>query len=218
MWHSLTPPWQACLELAWEAYCDGTVPIGAVVADAGGRVIARGRNRIHNEIGPQGTVFNHQLAHAELNAILQFDSFAKGRNACVLYTTMEPCPLCLGAFYMSGMRTLCYAARDPYAGSTDLIGANWYMAVKPIEVFGPHNPSLETILLAIQVEFDLRDRGEKELNGQVLTRWRAAVPLGVALGEQIYRSGELRKMRERGAFAAEVIMNLCQQSMELSVP
>ncbi len=36
MWETLDPPWQAALEMAWEAYCNGTIPIGAAVADADG--------------------------------------------------------------------------------------------------------------------------------------------------------------------------------------
>jgi hypothetical protein len=47
MWSDLTPAWQACLELAWEAYCDDCIPIGAVVTDEGGVVLSRGRNRVY---------------------------------------------------------------------------------------------------------------------------------------------------------------------------
>ena len=81
MWDSLAPVWQACLEEAWLAYCAGSVPIGAAVADAHGLVIGRGRNRIMDQSAPPPTpleddrlvnraVFHHDLAHAELNALL----------------------------------------------------------------------------------------------------------------------------------------------------
>jgi tRNA(adenine34) deaminase len=46
MWDTLDLPWQAALEMAWEAYCVGTIPIGAAVADADDNIVARGRNRI----------------------------------------------------------------------------------------------------------------------------------------------------------------------------
>lgn len=52
--HDLDERWRAVLELAWEAYLAGTIPVGAVVADADGRVVARGRNRIFE---PPGTGF-----------------------------------------------------------------------------------------------------------------------------------------------------------------
>ena len=45
MWDSLAPVWQACLEEAWLAYCAGSVPIGAAVADAHGQVIVASNNR-----------------------------------------------------------------------------------------------------------------------------------------------------------------------------
>ena len=36
MWSDLLKPWQVCFELAWEAYCEDCIPIGAVVTDIGG--------------------------------------------------------------------------------------------------------------------------------------------------------------------------------------
>ncbi|MEX2534009.1 MAG: integrase core domain-containing protein [Trueperaceae bacterium] len=43
---TLTKPWQACLSLAWEAYCAGSLPIGAIITDDQGKILARGRNRL----------------------------------------------------------------------------------------------------------------------------------------------------------------------------
>ena len=51
VWRELEEPWRASLELAWEAYRAGTVPVGAVVAGADGSVVARGRNRIFDPPG-----------------------------------------------------------------------------------------------------------------------------------------------------------------------
>ena len=67
-WRELDEPWRASLELAWEAYLAGTVPVGAAVAGADGRVVARGRNRIFD---PPGTgLAGTRLAHAEVDAVL----------------------------------------------------------------------------------------------------------------------------------------------------
>ena len=49
--NELDEPWHAALELAWEAYLAGTIPVGSVVADADGRIVARGRNRIFEPPG-----------------------------------------------------------------------------------------------------------------------------------------------------------------------
>lgn len=51
--------------MAWEAYCNGTIPIGAVVADAEGNILSRGRNRILDASAPDGQIYNDMLAHVE---------------------------------------------------------------------------------------------------------------------------------------------------------
>ena len=208
MWGSLSLPWQVCLEEAWEAYCAGSVPIGAVVTDAAGHILARARNRIADSEGEAGTLYGQTLAHAEVNVLTGLPPQGKvDRHTCALYTTVEPCPLCLGAIYMSGVRQLHYAARDPFAGSTNLLGATPYLSRKPIEVFGPQRADLEIISLALGVEFELsHDRGES--TRQLLEVWRAVVPQGVSLGEALFQMGELNQMREKREKAPEVVNQL----------
>lgn len=89
------------VELAWESYRAGSLPIGAVVADAQGTVLSRGRNRIYERSGEDGSLFGHRLAHAEINALVTLDYERYGPAACILYTTTEPCPLCVEATRMS---------------------------------------------------------------------------------------------------------------------
>ncbi|MBU2611982.1 MAG: nucleoside deaminase [Chloroflexi bacterium] len=215
MWHSLTPPWQACLELAWEAYCDGTVAIGALITNADGDILARGRNRIHGSSNGDGYIRHNPLAHAEINALLTLDYQAHNPHTCILYTTTEPCPMCMGMFYMSGIRTLHYACRDPFAGSVNMLGTTPYLSRKPIKAFGPPDPVLEAAILGMHVEVNLFENSP--YTGSLHEAWRSVIPGGVALGEKLHQTGALRQMRELGASTAEVIMNLYQQSMELSV-
>ena len=56
--------------------------------------------------------------HAELNALLAA-KFLLGRRpeGVVLYATLEPCAMCLGAIIFSGIRTLVYGASDPAGGA-----------------------------------------------------------------------------------------------------
>lgn len=75
----------------------GALHIGAVVTDARGKVLSRGRNRIHERSGPPGVVFGHKLAHAELNALRSLDHRENDPSASVLWTIVEPCTLCAGA-------------------------------------------------------------------------------------------------------------------------
>jgi tRNA(Arg) A34 adenosine deaminase TadA len=128
VWEELSEPWRACAEEAWEAYHRGSLPIGAVVTDAHGDVVSRRRNRIHERCsGPPGAVFGHKLAHAELNALLSLDHRETDPRACVLWTTTEPCPLCVGAARMADVGGLRYAAREPWGGSAAIFGTVPYL-------------------------------------------------------------------------------------------
>ncbi len=206
MWETLSPPWRACLEEAWQAYCGGTIPIGAVVADGKGTILSRGRNRIFDAGAPAGQVCQTELAHAELNALLSLGVDEGNRRSWILYTTTEPCPLCLGAFYMSGIRTLHYASRDPWAGSVNLLGATPYLGRKPIKIVGPDSTGLEMIIIALFVEWELYTWRERP--SIVREKMREIVSPGVILGEQLYKSGLLRQMRTDKLPASEVISRL----------
>jgi len=138
------------------AYCSGSAPIGAVVTDATGHIIARGRNRIYDAVGAGGYLHGHDLAHAEVNALVTVDYRGLDRQACALYTTTEPCPLCVGAFYMSGLRELHYASCEAWAGSVNMLGTTPYLQRKSIRLFGPEDPELEALIVALHVEFTYR--------------------------------------------------------------
>ena len=202
MWDTLSLPWQACLEEAWTAYRSGSVPIGACVTDVEGRILTRGRNRIHDSCDddPQ-CIQRHDFAHAEMNALLALTTERREeRYTFVLYTTTEPCPLCLGAWYMSGIRNLRYAARDPWAGSVNLLGTTPYLSRKAVQVTGPERTDLETLIVALHVDFTLRMGSG--VTGEFLELWRREVPEGVALGEVLHRDGLLHHLAETGADAA----------------
>src|SRR5512140_3513299 len=99
MWQELESPWQTALEESWAAYCAGSIPIGAVVTDASGAILSRGRNRAHEKTAsPTGGTVG-PLAHAELNALLALDFSAIDPHTCHIYTVTEPCPMCMGAIY-----------------------------------------------------------------------------------------------------------------------
>ena len=118
-WDELSLPWQACMDQAWEAYCDDCFPIGAVVVDKDGKILSRGRNRIYEKQKGGRHLRGAELAHAEVEALLHIDFDAIDPHSCALYTTTEPCPMCMGTFYMSGIRTLHFGSRDPWAGSAE---------------------------------------------------------------------------------------------------
>ncbi len=103
-------------ELAGQA---GELPIGAVVV-IDGEIISRGRAR-HNE-------FKSQLRHAELNAMLDGgDVLWKEYKRAILFTTVEPCPLCLGAAVMSDIPHVIFALHDNVVHSSQTIETNPYV-------------------------------------------------------------------------------------------
>lgn len=134
-----------------------------------------------------------ELAHAEVEALFHIDFDAIDPHSCALYTTTEPCPMCMGAFYMSGLRTLHYGSREPYSGSTNLLGTTWYLSLKPIKVFPPENRLLELIIMAMFIEQDLQNHdGELPPNTETLyQRWLDAVPGCVPFGRTLYESRTL---------------------------
>jgi len=107
---------QAALVEARAALALGEVPIGAVVLDAAGSVIARAHNE--RELGQDPT------AHAEVIALRRAGA-ALGSwrlDGCTLAVTLEPCTMCAGALVLARIRRLVFGAWDPKAGA---VGSLW---------------------------------------------------------------------------------------------
>ena len=90
----------------------GEVPIGAVLADAGGAVLAEAHNRTLTDRDP--------TAHAEVVA-LRRAARARGHRllGATLYVTLEPCAMCAGAISHARVARLVYAAPDPKGGAVE---------------------------------------------------------------------------------------------------
>lgn len=100
---------QIALKEAEKAEKKGEVPIGAVIVHED-KVIATGYN--HRET-TQTT-----LSHAELIAIEKANKVLNSWRLedCILYVTLEPCPMCAGAIVQSRIKRVVYGASDPKAG------------------------------------------------------------------------------------------------------
>ena len=130
-WDELDEPWRAALELAWEAYLAGTIPVGSVVTAADGRIVARGRNRIFE--APGRGVAGSRLAHAEVEALSQLPATEHYRDH-VLYSALEPCLLCTAATLLSTVGRIEYAAIDPFGGACNgtIDTAHWQRSAPEI--------------------------------------------------------------------------------------
>ena len=209
MWETLTEPWRACVDLAWEAYRASSLPIGAVVTDVDGNVLSRGRNRIHERSGESGALFGHKLAHAEVNALIKLDYDRHDPRSCALYTTTEPCPLCVGALRMADLGELRYASREPWAGSTAMFEAVPYLKNGNVRVVGPEDQQLEAILVALQVERFL------QLKPKVLERflllYEEVMPEATQAGRRLYRSGILEAMSKEQVPTSDALLVVCRE-------
>ncbi len=100
----------SALSEARAAAARGEVPVGAVIVDAGGRVLAAAGNRTRE--------LNDPTAHAEMLAI-RAACAALGQErltGCDLYVTLEPCPMCAAAISNARIARLYYGASDPKSG------------------------------------------------------------------------------------------------------
>ncbi|MCA9108487.1 MAG: tRNA adenosine(34) deaminase TadA [Planctomycetaceae bacterium] len=112
--HNLLQPheqWmRRALDLAQRAYEENEVPVGAVIVHEE-RVIGEGYN--------QREALNDPTAHAEMIAITQAaETLGSWRLIdCVLYVTLEPCPMCAGAIVQARLPTVIYGTTDRKAGA-----------------------------------------------------------------------------------------------------
>jgi tRNA(Arg) A34 adenosine deaminase TadA len=183
-WAALEEPWRICLELAWEAFGAGTVPVGAVVADGAGRVVARGRNRIFEAHGPPDELANTRLAHAELNALRRL-SPARHYRDHVLYSALEPCHMCLGAVPMSRVGRLRYAGADPYGGAVGRQDPTFDTELNPVEIEGPRADAFGRLATALLPAAFLRLKAE----GSVVAIFRERHPDHLARAEALLERG-----------------------------
>ncbi len=144
---SFPPQLRRCLELAWEAYCAGSFPVGAVICDPSGAVVAEGRNRIGEADAPPGRLRNTGLAHAEMDALAQLHMGDYADH--VLYTSLEPCLLCRSAITMAHVGTVHFLAADSLCDGLDRIREiNGHASRRYPTMHGPY-PSLESEIAAV---------------------------------------------------------------------
>jgi len=106
---------EMALEEAGLAALEEEVPVGAAIVSFERGVIARAHN--------QRELLHDPTAHAEMLAITQAaQALGSWRlENCVLYATIEPCPMCAGAIVQARLPFVVYGAADPKAGACDTL-------------------------------------------------------------------------------------------------
>lgn len=161
-------------EEAEKAREEGTFPIGAVIVDAEGTVVSRGRNRVFTSCDP--------TAHAEVDSIRQaghriLNQDTKkfiANNGLTLYTTCEPCPMCTGTIVLSLIKRVVWAANDAEIGAF----SRFQQAGSPLPVYNELFNGIEVVAAPYD---DLEIRQRKMLaewnnnRGYTDTHWNQVV-------------------------------------------
>jgi tRNA(adenine34) deaminase len=98
------------LDLAFQAFDEDEIPVGAIVVTDKGKIIGKGYNQTER--------LNDVTAHAEILAITAASQFlgAKYLKSCTLYVTLEPCVMCAGALAWSQIDKIVFGASDRKKG------------------------------------------------------------------------------------------------------
>ncbi|WML57656.1 nucleoside deaminase [Neobacillus sp. PS2-9] len=142
---------QEALKEAEEAGKRGDRPIGAVIVH-NGTIISRGSNRINTK--------DSELEHAEINAMNACASYLrKHARECILYTTVEPCIMCLSTIVLVNIRNVVFAVEDKYMEMAQFIDSSTYikkrlhhylggvLAEESSQILKTHSPFMAEIVL-----------------------------------------------------------------------
>jgi tRNA(adenine34) deaminase len=92
-------------------------PIGAVIVHQG-KIVGRGRAQHRKR--------QSEIAHAELNALIQAERYlGEHPHECVLYSTLEPCVMCLGASVMSDIAAVVFAMPDGFIKPSEMMALEY---------------------------------------------------------------------------------------------
>lgn len=178
----LEKPWQEVFELGWQSFCEGNLPIGAVIVDDSGKTLSFGRNQyVTSKRFP-----NCKVDHAETECIqlLDIEKYPDLKNY-TLYTSMEPCPMCIGTIIMSNLKQVRAAARDPWAGAADICIKNAYAQKKSVEVIFADD-FLANMQIALQGCVELRVNGT---DSAVYKSFCEIYPIGASAAYKLWSEG-----------------------------
>lgn len=136
---------QQALSKAANAAESGELPVGAVIV-RDGKIIAAASNRTETDCSA--------TSHAEINAITAACTVLarKTLDDCTLYVTLEPCPMCAGAIYLSRIKRIVYGASDIEYGA---VGGKFDLF--ELSGFEAHRPSVTGGVLADECSLLLRN-------------------------------------------------------------
>ena len=199
-WATLSEPWRAAVEEAWESWVARSAGVGAVLADEAGAVVVRGRNRMAEPGSAplSGTV----MAHAEMDVLRQVPL---GTNlAGALYTTFEPCLMCAATIVLYRVGEVHYAAADPvFDGLHDWFGTHPFTAdrvPKRTYLGGPIGAFCHVLHLSWLVAYPAPE--------SVITAHRDLAPEHLSCAAEIATRHRLRPLADRGSTVVDALDEL----------
>ncbi len=175
----LAQAWDRALNLAWEAFRGGTTPVGVVVIDGAGEMVAEGRGRRYEKTGPPHQLVNSGIAHAEVNALACLPAGGHYRDHTLL-TTLEPCVMCHGAAVQARVGRLIYAGADPYAGTGSQLFATPQARRYPLEITGPLDDDRGRLAGLLHIVYLL----QRPAGSHVIAARQSGLPAQTALGQR----------------------------------
>lgn len=180
-------PWSEAFVLAWESFCAGSPPVGAVIVDGDTNIVARGRSRRAEQNAPQNQLAGNRLAHAEVNALANLGP--DQHHELTLYVTLQPCLLCAAATAIAHIPAVCFAGQDPlWQFLDDLPGLHPALAARWFEVSGP----LEGPLGIWSSLLPLLERLQRDPTGPRVDEFERKMPELVFLAKSLIQDGTAR--------------------------
>jgi tRNA(Arg) A34 adenosine deaminase TadA len=190
------------LELAHRSLLAGGLPVGAVLLDHGGSLVAEGRNRAYDPPGGDERLQGSPIAHAEMNALACVPT-STDLSTMTLWSTHRPCAMCAAACEFTGVGRVRFVAPDPSDGQPGPdpagVGLHWLIVANLLFLSGVRAYSgagAPIIVSARRREpetTDLLDTvPEKQL--QTATLWESIGPIWPG----VVRSAQRRQLRIGG--------------------
>ncbi len=195
----LDAAWQRALAQAWRAHVLGNIGVGAVLTDRTGFIVGEGRNRTVDTSAPPGRMHGNNLAHAEIDVLAQLPVGDYDHHT--IWTTLEPCLLCISAVVTSHVGIVRFAARDPlWAGLDELPGMNAQAARRWPERIGPMDGPIAAFCAILPLVWFFRTQG----GGAVVSAYESG---HASLVELARRLAESRMLDPLGGEPVEAVLD-----------
>ena len=137
-WMALEQGATRSLELAHQALLAGGLPVGSTLTDATG-IVAEGRNRAYDAATGADPLERTPLAHAEMNALARLDTDGDVAGLTI-WSTQQPCSMCLAAIDFVGipaLRVIAPDPADPDGGAVQAVDDEWLVLATAMFLVGP---------------------------------------------------------------------------------